>query len=158
LGEAYEVRMILEIIMWGGWAVFLEALVNMGGLANLANSAYPNAPGNDIGRFEVEILYYKIVGFMKLLQSFFKMLMWLASLLFFAVRMTEYGKHIPYDMTSKWMDLAMVIIIPFLLIPYIYEFVWACFEIAQWLPVKEDILFIDFYNVSTFFNIVKPEE
>lgn len=66
LGEAYELRLILEIILWGGFGCLLEVLVNMGGLANIANPDYPNAPGNDIGIFTEDIVWYKVVGFMKL--------------------------------------------------------------------------------------------
>lgn len=84
--------------------------------------------------------------------------MWTASLLFYAVRMSEYGKHLNFDMSSKFIDLAMLIVIPFLLIPYLYEFTWACFEIAQWLPIDEKTLDITFYNVTTFFNTVSVEE
>ena len=40
--------------------------------------------------------------------------------MFFAVRLSEYGKTIPIEMDSKFLDFAMVIVVPFMLIPYIY--------------------------------------
>ena len=67
LGEAYELRMILEITLWGLWALALEGLVNLSGMANFNNPNYPNATGNDVGLFKVEIMYYKLTGFMKIM-------------------------------------------------------------------------------------------
>ena len=67
LGEAYELRMILEITLWGLWALALEALVNLSGMSNFNNPNYPNATGNDVGLFRVEIMYYKLTGFMKIM-------------------------------------------------------------------------------------------
>ena len=58
--------------------------------------------------------------------------MWLASILFYAVRISEYGDldGLSLEMNSKWIDLAMLIIVPILLLPYLYEFTWACLELA----------------------------
>ena len=84
--------------------------------------------------------------------------MWVASLLFFSVRMSEYGKNLAYDMSSKWVDLAMLILIPFMIVPYLYQLAWGCLEIVQWMPIDEKTLDITFYNASTFFSEVDPDE
>ena len=38
ISELYETRMIVEIVLWGLWALTLEILVNLGGLANIGNN------------------------------------------------------------------------------------------------------------------------
>ena len=56
--------------------------------------------------------------------------MWVASILFYAVRISEYGDGLSLEMNSKWIDLSMLIVVPIALLPYLYEFTWACMEIA----------------------------
>ena len=53
-----------------------------------------------------------------------------ANLMFFAVRLSEYGKTIPMEMDSKYLDFAMVIVVPFMFIPYIYEVAWGALEVV----------------------------
>lgn len=38
INELYQTRMIIEIVLWGLWALTLEVLVNLGGLANIGNN------------------------------------------------------------------------------------------------------------------------
>ena len=61
--EAYITRLAVEISLWGLWALLLEISVNLGGLSNMHNAQFPNAPGNDIGKFSVDVMYFTIVGF-----------------------------------------------------------------------------------------------
>lgn len=42
--------------------MILEVLVNLGGLANISNAEFPNAPGNEVGRFKVDVIYYTLVA------------------------------------------------------------------------------------------------
>ena len=62
VSEPYMTRLICEVTLWGILAVVLEIGVNLAGLANLRNANYPNAPGNDIGLFNVDIIYYTVVA------------------------------------------------------------------------------------------------
>ena len=49
--EAYTTRLAVECSLWGVLGLILEVAVNLSGLSNLHNAQYPNAPGNDIGKF-----------------------------------------------------------------------------------------------------------
>jgi hypothetical protein len=54
LGEEYYTRLILETVLWGGLAITLEIVSNIGGVALSADPEFPNGPGNDKGIFRVE--------------------------------------------------------------------------------------------------------
>jgi len=60
--------------------------------------------------------------------------------MFFSVRLGEYGIHIPVEMDSKYLDLAMVIVVPFMFIPYIYEMAFGMLQIVQWSSLGGEIL------------------
>ena len=60
--DAYITRLAVEISLWGLWALLLEVCVNLGGLSNMQNAEFPNAPGNEIGKFSVDVMYYTIVA------------------------------------------------------------------------------------------------
>ena len=54
--------MAAEISSWGILALIIEVVVNLGGLANISNAEFPNAPGNELGNFKVDVMYYTVVG------------------------------------------------------------------------------------------------
>ena len=62
LSDAYVGRMAAEISSWGILALIIEVVVNLGGLANISNAEFPNAPGNELGNFKVDVMYYTVVG------------------------------------------------------------------------------------------------
>jgi len=62
LSDAYIGRMAAEISCWGLLALMFEIIVNLGGLSNLHNAEYPNAPGNEIGLFSVDVTYFTVVA------------------------------------------------------------------------------------------------
>jgi hypothetical protein len=43
--------LIVETVLWGLAGFLLEVAVNLGGLSNISNAEFPNAPGNEIGLF-----------------------------------------------------------------------------------------------------------
>ena len=79
-----------------------------------------------------------------------------ASLLFYAARLSEYGNNLPAEVDSKYLDLTMVIIIPFMYIPYLYATGWGILQTVQWIPLGSEHLAIDFYNAITFFELLDP--
>ena len=60
--DAYLTRLAVEISLYATLGLLLEVCVNLGGLSNMNNTEFPNAPGNDIGKFSVDVMYYTIVG------------------------------------------------------------------------------------------------
>ena len=63
-----------------------------------------------------------------------------ANLMFFAVRLSEYGKTIAIEMDSKYLDFAMVIVVPFMFIPYVYQVAWGVLQVVQWVPLGQEVL------------------
>jgi hypothetical protein len=120
--------------LWGLLALTLETGGNLAGLALTADAEFPNAPGNDTGLFRVDTTPYSIVAIVRIISAFFKCFMAGANIQFYATRLAEYEKpNSIIDANEKdlqYLDIAMIAIIPFLFLPYLYKMVFAIFDVA----------------------------
>ena len=120
--------------MWGGLALLLEVLSNLGGVALSADPEFPNGPGNDTGLFYVENSFYTVAAVSRVFYGFFKCLMLGANIQFYATRLSEYGVSIAKTDESFYLDIAMIAVTPFMFIPYLYKMGYAVLDIIWFSP------------------------
>ena len=92
LSESYQLRLILEIVMWGCLAIALEIASNLGALALTADTDFPNAPGNSTGLFRVDITFFSVAAIIRIISGLFKCFMVGANIQFYATRTAEYDR------------------------------------------------------------------
>ena len=134
LSTDYETRLILEIVLWGLFAVLLEIGSNIASISLSAEPEFPNAPGNDKGKFKVEQSFYSVAAIVRIVYGAFKCFIIAANIQFYATRLGEYGVSLPESDTSMGLDIAMIIIVPFFLLPYIYKIGWSVVDVIWWIP------------------------
>jgi hypothetical protein len=161
LSEEYQIRLILEIIMWGGLAIALEVGCNLAGLALTADTEFPDAPGNSTGLFRVDVTFFSVTAIIRIVSAFFKCFMVGANMQFYATRLAEYDKEdsilAPADGDLLYLDIAMIIMIPFLFAPYIYKMTFAIIDCVQWVQFIGETKDIQYYEMVSFFEDVDPE-
>jgi len=91
LSDSYLTRLILEIILWGGFAFLLEIACNIAGIALAADEDFPHGKGNDVGIYTVEMTFYTIVPSIRIAYAAIKMLMIAFQLTFFIARLVSYN-------------------------------------------------------------------
>ena len=128
------IRLILEITLWGLISFILTVGCNVAGYALSADTDFPNGIGNDKGQYTVEQSFYTIVPIVRIVDGVFKCVMIGAIIQFYATRMATYGVSLPDTDSSKYLDISMLVIVPFLLLPYIYKIGWGVVDVIWWLP------------------------
>lgn len=68
-------RLILEIVLWGGFAFLLEIASNIAGIALAADKDFPSGKGNDVGIYTVEMTMYTVVPIIRIAYAAIKILM-----------------------------------------------------------------------------------
>ena len=57
-----------------------------------------------------------------------------ANIQFYATRLSEYGVSLPESDTSYYLDIIMVIIVPFMFLPYFYKMGFGVDDVIWWIP------------------------
>jgi hypothetical protein len=73
LSDRYLTRLILEILLWGGFAFLLEIASNIAGVALFADQDFPHGKGNNRGIYTVEMTMYTVVPSVRIVLTAFKM-------------------------------------------------------------------------------------
>lgn len=63
LGEAYQLRLILETILWALTACLIESLTHIGAFALAIDPKFPNSKLNKISVYTVDVAFYTVEGF-----------------------------------------------------------------------------------------------
>jgi len=75
-----------------------------------------------------------VVAVVRIVYGFFKCLMVGANIQFYSTRLSEYGVSLEKNDASMGIDIAFLVIVPFMFLPYIYKMGWAIVDVIWWIP------------------------
>ena len=157
IGENYQLRLALEISLWGAAACAVEAAAHVGALALSVDPAFPDSDLNKKHVYTVDVLFYTAEGFCLILSAIMKLIMVGANIQFYATRLEQYGKTLPLGSVSQIIDIVMLFILPIPMLVYIYKIVGGVFIISTWIASGNEVYQIIFYNIVTFFELVDTQ-
>ena len=95
IGENYQLRLILEIVLWGAVACSVEGAAHVGAFALAVDPLFPESDLNKKHVYTVDVLFYTAEGFCLILSAIMKLIMVGANIQFYATRLEQYGKTLP---------------------------------------------------------------